>query len=144
MPMNPMMNMPAAPAPMRPRSPMAGRMPVNPLMAARRPGGMKKGGTTKRMKEGGDTFESDTAKRGHRTEDTNTMSKKNSGLGSGNYDAYGDALDTSGYSSTGKQTGGGGMKKGGSAHRASARADGCCEKGHTKGTIVACKGGMYK
>jgi len=75
MPMNPMMNMPAAPAPMRPRSPMAGRMPVNPLMAARRPGGMKKGG---------------------------------------------------------------------SAHRASERADGCCEKGHTKGTIVACKGGMYK
>ena len=38
----------------------------------------------------------------------------------------------------------GGMKKGGSAHRASARADGCCEKGHTKGTIVMCKGGMYK
>ena len=38
----------------------------------------------------------------------------------------------------------GGMKKGGTAHRASARADGCCEKGHTKGTIVMCKGGMYK
>jgi len=38
----------------------------------------------------------------------------------------------------------GGMSKGGSAHRASERADGCCEKGHTKGTIVACKGGMYK
>ena len=75
MPMNPMMNMPAAPAPMRPRTPMPGRMPVNPLMAARRPGGMNKGGST---------------------------------------------------------------------HRASERADGCCEKGHTKGTIVACKGGMYK
>jgi hypothetical protein len=38
----------------------------------------------------------------------------------------------------------GGMKKGGSAHRASERADGCCEKGHTKGTIVMCGGGMYK
>jgi len=38
----------------------------------------------------------------------------------------------------------GGMKKGGVAHRAHERADGCCERGHTKGTIVACKGGMYK
>jgi hypothetical protein len=38
----------------------------------------------------------------------------------------------------------GGMKKGGAAHRASERADGCCEKGHTKGHIVMCKGGMYK
>jgi len=38
----------------------------------------------------------------------------------------------------------GGMSKGGSAHRAHERADGCCERGHTKGTIVACKGGMYK
>ena len=75
MPMNPMMTTPQMAAPMRPRSTMAGRMPVNPLMAARRPGGMSKGG---------------------------------------------------------------------SAHRASERADGCCEKGHTKGTIVACKGGMYK
>jgi len=77
MPMNPMMmnQMAPAAAPMRPRTPMAGRMPVNPLLAAKRPGGMKKGG---------------------------------------------------------------------SAHRASERADGCCEKGHTKGTIVACKGGMYK
>jgi len=39
---------------------------------------------------------------------------------------------------------GGMMKKGGTAHRAHERADGCCERGHTKGTIVACKGGMYK
>ena len=38
----------------------------------------------------------------------------------------------------------GGMKKGGSAHRAHERADGCCERGHTKGRIVMCKGGMYK
>jgi len=38
----------------------------------------------------------------------------------------------------------GGMKKGGTTHRAHERADGCCERGHTKGTIVACKGGMYK
>ena len=38
----------------------------------------------------------------------------------------------------------GGMKKGGTAHRAIARAVGCCEKGHTKGTIVMCGGGMYK
>ena len=38
----------------------------------------------------------------------------------------------------------GGMKKGGSAHRAHERADGCCERGHTKGKIVMCKGGMYK
>jgi len=38
----------------------------------------------------------------------------------------------------------GGMKKGGAAHRAHERADGCCEKGHTKGHIVMCKGGMYK
>ena len=35
----------------------------------------------------------------------------------------------------------GGMKKGGSAHN---RADGCAERGHTKGTIVMCGGGMYK
>ena len=75
MPMNPMMTTPQMAAPMRPRSPMAGHMPVNPLMAARRPGGMSKGG---------------------------------------------------------------------SAHRASERADGCCEKGHTKGTIVMCGGGMHK
>ena len=27
---------------------------------------------------------------------------------------------------------------------ASARADGCCVKGKTKGTIVMCGGGMYK
>jgi len=39
---------------------------------------------------------------------------------------------------------GGMMKKGGVTHRAHERADGCCERGHTKGTIVACKGGMYK
>ena len=38
----------------------------------------------------------------------------------------------------------GGMKKGGMSHRASERADGCCEKGHTKGTIVMCGGGMHK
>ena len=38
----------------------------------------------------------------------------------------------------------GGMKKGGTAHRASERADGCCEKGHTKGHIVMCGGGMAK
>jgi len=38
----------------------------------------------------------------------------------------------------------GGMKKGGTAHRARERADGCCEKGHTKGKIVMCGGGMYK
>lgn len=72
MPMNPMMTTPQMAAPMRPRSPMAGRMPVNPLMAARRPGGMNKGG---------------------------------------------------------------------SAH---SRADGCAERGHTKGTIVMCGGGMHK
>ena len=35
----------------------------------------------------------------------------------------------------------GGMKKGGSAHN---RADGCAERGHTKGTIVMCGGGMHK
>ena len=75
MPMNPMMMNQMAPAPMRPRTPMAGRMPVNPLLAAKRPGGMKKGG---------------------------------------------------------------------SAHRASERADGCCEKGHTKGNIVMCGGRMAK
>ena len=69
--MNPMMT-PQMAAPMRPRSPMAGRMPVNPLMAARWPGGMNKGG---------------------------------------------------------------------SAH---SRADGCAERGHTKGTIVMCGGGMHK
>ena len=72
MPMNPMMTTPQMAAPMRPRSPMAGRMPVNPNMAAMRPGGMKKGG---------------------------------------------------------------------SAHN---RADGCAERGHTKGTIVMCGGGMHK
>ena len=44
----------------------------------------------------------------------------------------------------GNITMGGGMKKGGATHRAHERADGCCERGHTKGTIVACKGGMYK
>jgi len=38
----------------------------------------------------------------------------------------------------------GGMKKGGAAHRAHERADGCCERGHTKGHIAMCKGGMYK
>jgi len=77
MPMNPMMmnQMAPAAAPMRLRTPMAGRMPINPLLAAKRPGGMKKGG---------------------------------------------------------------------SAHRASERADGCCEKGHTKGHIVMCGGGMAK
>jgi hypothetical protein len=141
MPMNPAM--PMGMMPMK-RPVMAGKMPVNPLMAARRPGGMKKGGATKRMKSGGETFESDTAKRGRREQDINTMSKMNSGLGSGNYDAYGDALDVKDYTTTGKQTGGGGLKKGGMAHRASERADGCCEKGHTKGKIVMCKGGMYK
>jgi len=73
--MTPRVRNPAAAAPIA-GSPMAGRLPLNPMLAARRPGGM--------------------------------------------------------------------MKKGGMAHRASERADGCCEKGHTKGTIVACKGGMYK
>jgi len=34
-----------------------------------------------------------------------------------------------------------GMAKGGSA---SARADGCCVKGKTKGTMVMCGGGMMK
>jgi hypothetical protein len=38
----------------------------------------------------------------------------------------------------------GGMKKGGTAHRASERADGCCSKGKTKGHIVMCGGGMAK
>ena len=33
------------------------------------------------------------------------------------------------------------MASGGSA---SSRADGCCVKGKTKGTIVMCGGGMYK
>jgi hypothetical protein len=33
------------------------------------------------------------------------------------------------------------MAKGGSA---SARADGCAERGKTRGTIVMCGGGMYK
>jgi len=37
----------------------------------------------------------------------------------------------------------GGMKKGGTAHRASERADGCCSKGKT-GHIVMCGGGMAK
>jgi len=36
---------------------------------------------------------------------------------------------------------GGMMKKGGMAHRAHERADGCCERGHTKGHVVMCKGG---
>jgi hypothetical protein len=87
--------------------------------------------------KGGETFESNTAKRGHRIEDINTMSKKNSGLGSGNYDAYGDALDTENYKSTGKQTGGGGgLKKGGSIKSsASKRADGIAQRGHTKGKM---------
>jgi hypothetical protein len=35
-----------------------------------------------------------------------------------------------------------GMAKGGMT--ASARADGCAERGKTKGTIVMCGGGMYK
>jgi len=34
-----------------------------------------------------------------------------------------------------------GMAKGGSA---SSRADGCAERGKTRGTIVMCGGGMYK
>ena len=34
--------------------------------------------------------------------------------------------------------------KGGMAHRAHERADGCAERGHTKCKIMACKGGMYK
>jgi hypothetical protein len=36
---------------------------------------------------------------------------------------------------------GGMMKKGGMAHRAHERADGCCERGHTKGKVVMCGGG---
>lgn len=64
------------PMPMPMRSPMAGKMPAKPLMAAVRPGGM--------------------------------------------------------------------MKKGGSAHRCHERADGCAEKGHTKGHIVMCGGGHVK
>jgi len=35
----------------------------------------------------------------------------------------------------------GGMKKGGATHRCHDRADGCAEKGHTKGKIVMCGGG---
>lgn len=38
----------------------------------------------------------------------------------------------------------GGMKSGGMSHRCHERADGCAEKGHTKGKIVMCKGGMHK
>jgi len=39
---------------------------------------------------------------------------------------------------------GGMMKKGGMAHRCHERADGCAEKGHTKGKIVMCGGGHVK
>ena len=49
--MNPMMT-PQMAAPMRPRSPMAGRMPVNPLLAAKRPGGMSKGGSAHSRADG--------------------------------------------------------------------------------------------
>lgn len=37
-----------------------------------------------------------------------------------------------------------GYKKGGSVSSASKRADGCAERGKTKGTIVMCGGGMTK
>jgi len=38
-----------------------------------------------------------------------------------------------------------GMAKGGKVSSASKRADGCCTKGKTKGTMIAmCGGGMYK
>jgi len=37
-----------------------------------------------------------------------------------------------------------GMKKGGSVRSASSRADGIATKGKTRGTIVACGGGMMK
>jgi hypothetical protein len=36
------------------------------------------------------------------------------------------------------------MKKGGKVSSASSRADGCCVKGKTKGTMVMCGGGMAK
>ena len=37
-----------------------------------------------------------------------------------------------------------GMKKGGKVGSASKRADGIAQRGKTRGTIVMCKGGMYK
>ena len=39
---------------------------------------------------------------------------------------------------------GAGMKKGGSVRSASSRADGIATKGKTRGTIIACGGGMMR